>query len=65
MFLPKKLDLACVRFHEPHEKEFDDAARPPLRKFIADPIICLKKGSMSRFGFRITRPGEIVRTAAQ
>jgi hypothetical protein len=49
---PKKLELARVRFHE------------HLTTVITDPNL-FKSGSMSRFGFSKTRPGEIARTAAQ
>jgi hypothetical protein len=46
------------------KEEFDDAARQSLRTVITGPNL-YKSGSMSRFGFSKTRPGEIARTAAQ
>ena len=44
------------------KEEFDDAARPPLRKFIADPIICLKAAQWA--AAVIVKPGHDLATSA-
>ena len=44
------------------KEEFDDAARPPLRKFIADPIICLNAAQWA--AAVIVKPGHDLATSA-